>query len=157
MTEPSDAANAAPKQRGKPFPKGRSGNQAGKRPGTRHRATIMAEQLMAGDLEAVIAKVVKKAKAGDMTAAKMILDRLAPVRKGSPVKFSLPPIVTVDDVVSAQTAITAAMSSGRLTPTEAVEVSAVVELARRAIETGQLEARLAAIENRMGSDDDQKL
>jgi hypothetical protein len=99
-------------------------------------------------------KATRLAKKGDRVALRMVLDRIDPVRHR--VKFPLPPIVTVADVVAAQTAITVAMAAGRLTPAEAMEVSAVVELARRAIETKQLEARLAAIETRMGANDDDK-
>ena len=57
------AAKAAPKQRvrGRPFPKGCSGNPAGKRPGTRNHASVLVEQLMADDIEAVVAKVIRKA------------------------------------------------------------------------------------------------
>ncbi len=86
----------------------------------------------------------------------MITDRIEPPRRGSPVKFSLPDIKTVADVVAAQAAITVAMSKGRLTPSEAMEVSAVVELARRAIETNEIETRIAQLERRIGSDDDQR-
>jgi len=67
VTERSDAANAAPnaaakKVRGKPFPKGRSANPAGKRPGTRHRKTLWIEAMSEGDREAIIAKVLKLAR-----------------------------------------------------------------------------------------------
>jgi hypothetical protein len=157
MTEPSDAANTAPnaapkkKVRGKPFPKGRSGNPVGMRPGTRHRMTLLAEELMTDDVKAVIAKVVRKAKAGDMSAARMILDRIVPPRKGRAVLFPLPPIKTTGDVVSALAAITAAMSGGQLSPAEALEVSSVVELQRRAIETQEIEVRLHALEERLKS------
>jgi hypothetical protein len=76
------AANPAPKQRqrgpGRPFQPGRSGNPAGKPKGTRHQITLLAEQLLADDVEQVVAKVVKAAKSGDMTAARLILDRVAP-------------------------------------------------------------------------------
>ncbi len=37
------AENTAPKQRGRPFQKGQSGNPAGKPPGTRHRVTQLVE------------------------------------------------------------------------------------------------------------------
>jgi hypothetical protein len=63
------------------YVKGVSGNPAGRKPGTRNRATVWIEQLMTGDIEAVVARVVKAAKAGDMVAAKLLLDRVAPVRK----------------------------------------------------------------------------
>jgi hypothetical protein len=151
MTKRSDAAKAAPEQRvrGRPFPKGRSGNPAGKRPGTRHHVTVLAEQLLASDIKAVAAKVVKKAKAGDMTAARLILDRIVPVRKGRPIAFPLPEVKTTGDVVSALATVTAAMAAGLLAPAEAVEIASVVELQRRAIEMQELEARLHALEERL--------
>lgn len=143
------AKPAKKKPRGRPFPKGKSGNPAGMRPGTRHRVTIMAEHLMSADVEAVVAKVIRVAKRGDMTAARLILDRIVPLRKGRPVPFPLPPLNTTGDIVAALASVTAAMASGQLSPAEAVEVSAVVELQRRAIETAELEVRLKVIEARM--------
>lgn len=106
---------------------------------------------MAGDIEAVVAKVCKKAKDGDMAAAKMILDRISPPRKGRAAPFTLPAIVTAADVVAALAAVTAAMSAGKISPAEAVEIAGVVELARRAIETAEIEKRIAALEERMSN------
>jgi hypothetical protein len=159
-TKRSAAANAAPeaapkKVRGRPFPKGRSGNPAGKRPGTRHRASVLAEQLLSSDLEAVVAKVVRKAKGGDMGAARLILDRVMPPRRGRPVRFPLPSMKTTGDVVAALDAVTAAMADGELSPAEAMEVSAVIEMQRRAIETAEIEARLAQLEQRIGTNDEE--
>jgi hypothetical protein len=115
----------------------------------------LAEQLMSDDLEAVIAKVVRKARGGDMTAARLILDRVAPARKGCPVQFPLPAMKTTGDVVTALEAVSAAMARGELSPAEAVEVSAVIELQRRAIETAAIEERLAQLEQRIGIDDEE--
>jgi hypothetical protein len=162
MSDDDAAANAAPnaaakKVIGRPFPKGRSANPAGKKPGTKHRKTLWLAAMSDDDRAAIVAKIIRQARRGCRPSQKLIVDRTEPPRRGSPVKFPLPPIVTVTDVVAAQAAITAAMAKGQLTPSEAQEVSAVVELARRAIETNQLEERLRAIETMMGEDSDQKL
>jgi hypothetical protein len=160
---PDDAApnavpNAAPNRKGlKPFVKGRSGNPAGKKKGTKHRRTVLLAAMTDDDRAAIVAKIIRQARRGCKPSQRLIADRIEPPRRGSPVKFPLPDIETVADIVAAQAAITAAMSAGRITPSEAMEVSAVVELARRAIETSQLEARLVAIETRIGTDDDQML
>jgi hypothetical protein len=147
-----DDAEAAPPAKAKPragtFQKGRSGNPAGKRPGTRHKLTVWAEELLSTDVDKVIAKVVSRAKRGDMSAARLILDRIMPVRKGRAAPFKLPPIKTTGDVVTALAAVTAAMAAGVLSPAEAVEIAAVIDLQRRAIETQDLEARLHALEGR---------
>jgi hypothetical protein len=65
VTESID--NTATKQRGRPWPKGVSGNPVGCRTGSRHKATVMLEQLMAGDAEDVVRAVIEKARGGDMT------------------------------------------------------------------------------------------
>jgi DNA-binding GntR family transcriptional regulator len=58
----------------------------------------------------------------------------------------LPAIVTAADVVAALAAVTAAMSAGKISPAEAVEIAAVIETVRRAIETQDVETRLHALE-----------
>jgi Family of unknown function (DUF5681) len=156
-----DASNAGPKAGPKrtgapPWPKGKSGNPAGARKGSKHRRTLLLAAMSNGDRADIVEKIIRQAKRGDRASQRLIVDRTEPPRRGSPVKFALPDIVTIADVVAAQRAITVAMSKGRLTPAEAVEVSGVVELARRALETSQLEARLAAIETMMGDDNDEK-
>jgi hypothetical protein len=144
------AANAAAKKkpRGRPFPKGRSPNPAGMKPGTKHLRTILLAGMSDDDRASIVEKVIRQAKRGCRVSQKLIIDRTEPSRRGSPVKFALPAIVTVADVVAAQAAIAAGMSSGHLTPSEAVEVSAVIELQRRATETQEVEIRLAALERR---------
>jgi hypothetical protein len=162
MSDDDAAANAAPnaaakKVIGRPFPKGRSANPAGKKPGTKHRKTLWLAAMSDDDRAAIVAKIIRQARRGCRPSQKLIVDRTEPPRRGRPVKFPLPAIVTTADVVAAQAAITAAMADGQLSPAEAQEVAGVVELARRAIETNQLEARLAAIEIMMGDDGDKKL
>ena len=70
------------------FQKGQSGNPAGIPKGARHKTTLLAEKLMQDDVENVVRAVVKAASEGDMAAAKIILDRIAPVRRSS--TFVLP-------------------------------------------------------------------
>jgi hypothetical protein len=143
------AANAAKKKpRGRPFPKGRSANPAGMKPGTHHLRTMLLAAMSDDDRAAVVRKIISQARRGCRASQRLIVDRLEPPRKGSPVKFPLPPIVTPADVVTAQAVITAAMSAGVLSPAEAVEVSAVVELGRRAIETEKLETRIRTMEEK---------
>lgn len=142
------AENAAGKQRGKPFPKGVSGNPGGKRPGTRHRATRLAEQLMAEDAEEIVQAIIDAAKGGDMTAARLVLDRIAPARRDNPVTFKLPPIANAEDAAKAMGALLGAVAAGELTPSEADQVAKIIETFVRALEAAELEARLAALERR---------
>jgi Family of unknown function (DUF5681) len=127
---------------------GHSGNPRGRPKGARHRVTILAEQLMQGDAEDVVRAVIAAAKGGDMTAAKIILDRIAPVRKGAPVMFDLPELMTAADLPPAVAAVTKAIADGTLTPDEGSSVVTVLEAQRRAIETANLARRVAVLEEK---------
>src|SRR5260221_259785 len=72
------------------FVPGPSGNPAGKRPGTRNRATILATALAEGEGEAVARVVIDKALAGDATAARCLMDRLCPRPRGRAIRLQLP-------------------------------------------------------------------
>ena len=153
MADTADGAagNAAGKKRGRPFPKGTSGNPAGKLPGTKHHATRMAENLMEGAAESVVQAVLTAAKGGDMVAARLVLERIAPVRKGRPVTLPLPAVNTAGDVLAALGATVKAMADGDITPDEAATVAGVLEVKRRSIETVELTIRLETIERQLDS------
>jgi hypothetical protein len=55
-----------------PFEKGESGNPAGRPPGSRNRATLLMESLMADDAEAIGRKAVAMAKEGDLAAIRPV-------------------------------------------------------------------------------------
>ena len=95
------AENTAGKQRGKPFPKGKSGNPRGKPKGARHKTTLLAEKLMQDDAENIVNAVLTAARDGDMTAARIVLDRILPARRDNPVNFALPKIKRPADAVAA--------------------------------------------------------
>jgi hypothetical protein len=140
------AENSAGKQRGAPFQKGKSGNPNGKPKGTRHRITVLAEKLMQDDAKDIVSAVLEAAKGGDMTAARLIMERIFPVRKGRPIYLDLPAVRTAADIAAAMTALTMAMASGGVTPDEAVSVAAVFETRRKTLETQEFELRLSALE-----------
>jgi Family of unknown function (DUF5681) len=142
------AENSAGKQRGAPFRKGQSGNPSGKPPGTRNKTTLLAEKLMQDDAKEVVKVVLEAAKGGDMTAARLILERIAPVRKGRPVYFDLPPAQTGADIAAAMAALTTAMASGDLTPDEAATVASVLEMRRNTLEIDELVLRVKALEEK---------
>jgi hypothetical protein len=141
------AENTGAKQEGR-FQKGRSGNPSGKPKGARHKVTVLAEKLMQDDARSIVEAVLKAAKGGDMTAARLVLERIAPVRKGRPVRMDLPAVQTAADVAAAMSALTAAMASGDVTPEEAATVASVFEIRRKALETEEFEQRLMALEQK---------
>jgi Family of unknown function (DUF5681) len=146
-TPTKPAENADAKQRGRPFQRGVSGNPSGKPKGARHRTTIVAEKLMGEECDAIVQAVIEKAKAGDMVAAKIVLDRIVPIRKGAVVQLDLPEVKTSKGVAAALAALVHAMASGDVTPDEASTISSVLEIRRRAIETQEIDERLKKLED----------
>jgi Family of unknown function (DUF5681) len=128
------------------FSKGQSGNPAGKPPGARHRATMAAEALLDGEVQALTRKAIERALEGDGVALRLCLERILPARKDRPVKFDLPPIKTASDICKALGAIAKSMAAGELTPDEAGTVATVMEAHRKAIETVELEERVRRLE-----------
>jgi hypothetical protein len=140
------AENAAPKQRGRPFRKGRSGNPSGKAPGTRHRVTQMVEQLIEGEAEALTRTALTLAKAGDPALLRVLLDRLAPPRRERPVEVDLPALKTPQDAPGVIATLLEKVASGELAPGEATAVAGLLESYRRQSELADLEGRIAALE-----------
>jgi len=129
-----------------PFEKGESGNPAGRPRGSRNRATLLMEGLLADDAEAIGRKAIAMAKQGDMAAIRLCMDRLAPARKGEPVAFELPPLEKPADSVAAAAEIVAAVAAGELTPSEAAELAKVIDVYVRAIATKAFDERLTKLE-----------
>jgi hypothetical protein len=140
------AENTQEKQRGRPFQPGQSGNPAGKPRGARHAALLALDAIGAEGAQDVLRKVVEDAKGGDMRAAEILLKRLWPERKGRPINVELPAMETPGDLVKAVGAVTNAVAQGDITPEEGQALAGIIETHRRAIETEDLERRLAAIE-----------
>lgn len=142
----TDATNNATKPRGKPFGPGNCANPNGRPAGSRNRASIMLDRLAEADARDILQAQIEKAKEGDQQAAALILGRVWPARKGRPVSLDLPAIKTAADVVKAIGRVADAVAAGAITPDEGQAVAAMLEAKRRAIETVELEARVAALE-----------
>lgn len=128
------------------FARGVSGNPAGRPAGTRHAVTRAVEALLEGEHEGLTRKAVEMALAGDTTALRLCLDRIAPARKDAPIVFALPPIRTATDAVEASTSLLGAVAVGEVTPDEAGRVMALLTAHKTLVETGDLEARIAKLE-----------
>src|SRR5262249_49407454 len=137
-----------PKQRGRPFAKGKSGNPNGRPPGARNRATLAAEALLDGESERLTRKAVAIALKGNAACLRLCLDRILPPRRDRLVHFPMPALNSAGDAAKAVAAMTAAVARGELAPTEAAELSRVVEAYVKAIEISEIERRLKALEER---------
>src|SRR3954466_10786578 len=110
-----------------PFELGKSGNPAGKLQGTRNKTTLAVDALLDGEAETITRKAIELAKDGDTVALRLCLDRLAPGRKDRPVASTLPKLDTAADAKVAAAAILQAVADGELTPSEAGELSTLLQ------------------------------
>src|SRR5262249_52318163 len=95
------ADNTAPKQRGRPFRAGQSGNPNGRPKGSRNKTTVLVEALLDAESEAITRKLLEKALDGDMAAMRLCVERLLPLRRDRPVAFELPSIANAADAQKA--------------------------------------------------------
>lgn len=148
------AEETPPKQRkngpGRPFPKGRSANPAGRPKGSKNAALVALDALGTDAAQDLLKSVIEKAKEGDMQAARIILDRVWPASKGRHVTFTMPKVSSAEDVARAVGGILEAVAGGLLTIEEGQGLAAILESQRKALELGELEARITELENQRG-------
>jgi hypothetical protein len=143
------ASKNAPKTRGRPFEPGHPGGP-GRAAGSRNRATLALDAIGDEAAKEILEKLAESAKGGDTRSAEIILSRVWPARKSRTVALQLPTIKTATDVAAALGAVADAVAAGEITPDEGAAVAAVLETKRRAIETVELEGRVAALEKEKG-------
>jgi hypothetical protein len=126
--------------------KGQSGNPNGRVAGSRNRTTLALESLLDGQADALTAKAIELALAGDMQALRLCMDRILPARRDRPVSFALPPINNAQDAAATVSAVLAAVAAGDITPADAGEISKLIEVFAKVYETAELAERIEQLE-----------
>lgn len=127
------------------FKKGQSGNPAGRakgRPDIRRRWRELLEPHGPELMETAL----HFAKAGDMTAMKLLLDRLAPPVREEAIHVQVPPITCAKDCTAAQANVLNAVATGAMLPNEGAVLSGLIGALGKAYETTDVIDRLSAIE-----------
>ncbi|HEV2596435.1 MAG TPA: hypothetical protein VGU01_14685 [Sphingomicrobium sp.] len=106
----------------------------------------MLEALLGKSAEDIASAVIEAARRGDMTAARIVLDRVLPAKKDRAVEFALPQITGADSLLRAGEAVLAAVAAGMITPLEAEAMMTLLERHRRFVETADHEVRIAGLE-----------
>ena len=133
-------------QRDRLWKPGQSGNPRGKPKGARHRATQLAEAMIGAEAEGVIRKVIEGALAGDTVCLRLVMERIAPPAKEKPAALRLPSIKTIDDTVTALATVAEQFGDGAILASEAATAVTLIDACRKALETQDLERRVAALE-----------
>ena len=116
--------------------------------GARHRVTRAIEDLLEGEADALTRKAIEKALNGDMTALRLCLDRLAPPRRDAPISIALPRVRSAVDAVEASAAVLDAVAAGEVTPDEGGRIMALLTAHKTLVESGDLESRIVALEEK---------
>ena len=84
-------------------------------------------------------------------ALRLCLERLLPPVRDRAVNLSLPKAETATEVHESVGRVVQAVAEGEITPGEAQTVASILDVQRRAIETADLEQRIAELERRGSS------
>jgi hypothetical protein len=123
--------------------KGQSGNAAGRPRGTGDVAKL--REAISAHVPAIVSKLVRQAKAGDVAAARLLLERTVPALKPTEGTIALP--LPEGTTLSEQgRAVLCALGSGGLEVGEAVQVLGCLGTLSRLIESDELVDRVAALE-----------
>src|SRR5262249_41288650 len=134
---------------GRRFKKGQSGNPAGRPTGSRNKATIALQSLLDAEGSEITRKAIEMAKSGDAAALRLVLERLIPPVRERRLALQIPKVETPAGITAAIGGVLEAVGAGMITPGEGQALAGLLETQRKAVETLELEARLAAIEQTM--------
>ena len=129
------------------FIKGQSGNPQGRPKGSGISAKL--RQAIEGEAEAIIKAMIEQAKAGDMQAAKALLDRVLPALKPESQAIHLPELVAADTMAEKARAAIDAAGAGAVSPSAASDLVAAIAGLARVVEVTELQQRLDELERMM--------
>jgi hypothetical protein len=125
------------------FEKGKSGNPKG-RPKTKVPTAPLREIILI-DMPDIIGKLAELAKAGDVQAAKVLLDRVCPSLKPQALPVNLP----VADTLAGQGGeIISAILAGKIPPDIGGQLITALSAQAKIIEIDELTKRIEALENK---------
>ena len=124
---------------------GQSGNPGGRKPGTGKVEKLRAA--LAKELPEVLDALVAQAKAGDIGAIKLVLERTVPALR--PVDAVTPLNLPVDGGLAEQgRAVLATLASGQLPVNQATSILQGLGNLAKLVELDELEKRVAALEGK---------
>jgi len=110
----------------------------------------MVMVMLEGAAKEVATAIIDAAKKGDLAAARMVLERLAPPVRERAIALTLPETMSIQGIDAAQSVILAAVAEGELLPAEGTALAGIVESRRKAFDTLELEKRITELERHHG-------
>jgi hypothetical protein len=113
------------------FKKGISGNPKGRPYGVKNKISTVLYETLEKEAPAIISKLIELAKNGDISAIKLILERIYPSPKNKDLYFVLPTISDRKGIDEARTEVQQDFINGKLTVTEAKETMELLNIAEK--------------------------
>jgi len=139
------------------FVKGQSGNPTsrfkpgqGGNPGGRPKRQKAATELADRHTAAILERLAQKALDGDVSAAGVFLRYSLPTPKARLPAIDLGPLRTVADLQAAMDALARHIAAGELAPDEINALLALIEHARKVVETTELAAEVHTLKAAVG-------
>lgn len=142
------AEESGRKQRGtgRPWPKGTSGNPKGRPKGSGLAGEL--RKAIAEDADDIVAALTERAKAGDVQAARVLLDRILPTVKPESITTPIPSATGTGSLLERAERLLEAVAGGDLAPDRANELLTALGALVKIQEATELEARIRALEAR---------
>lgn len=142
QTPPPDMQEAAGRNSQGRFVPGKSGNPAGRPP-------VMPPELRQRLTEAspeIIEGVISAARGGDMQAARLVLERIAPVTRSTAAPVYIPELEQATTLSDKAKAVINAVARSECPPDIGATMIQALGACAKIIETDELERRLSALE-----------
>jgi hypothetical protein len=126
------------------FKKGQSGNPKGRAPGTTLAGKLRAA--VGKDFDAIVKAVIDQAKAGDMTAASLLLARVVPAVR--PIQEPVKIVMAGETLTEKAASILDAVTRGELSPSDGKLLLDGLAGVAKITEIDELNKRVEALEAR---------
>jgi len=129
-----------------------AGNKYGRgRPcGSKNKVTIAAENIFEEESGAIARQAVEMALNGHPQMIKLIMERVVPIKKSSPVKLDGMPIVdTVESAGEAAEFILQSIASGKVSPLDGEILSRVLDKRLHALQITEIERELKELKEKL--------
>lgn len=127
---------------------GASGNPAGRKPGTGEVGKLRAA--IAEHVPSIVVQLVEAAKAGDVQAARLLLERVIPPVKATEAAQAVP--LPGETLTEQGRAVLAAVAAGELAPGQGATLLGALGTLARVVEVDELLRRVEALEARNGAE-----
>lgn len=123
---------------------GQSGNPRGRPPGIPNPQAKLRAMI---NTAAIVKRLQKSALAGDVQAARTLLDRALPVYRAASAPVELPGLATAAALLGKAQAVLVAVAEGRLPPELGAQLVGAIGAVAKIAEMDELERRIQALEN----------